>query len=79
MRISPKKRNYQKGVELVIDIEVDGTIYKLAIPCPICKKNDWFLSENRTVAYCGNCHQHLGYIKSDIADMENVGWNIPGV
>ena len=76
MNLIPKKSNYQRGVELIIDIEVDGTIYKLVIPCPFCKENNWFLNDDKTYAYCGNCHQHLGYVNSDIADTKNITWAV---
>jgi len=75
-KITPKKSNYQQGVKLIIDIEVDGVFYKLAIPCPNCKENSWFLNEDKTYAYCGNCHQHIGYINSDMAIKEGITWNI---
>ena len=74
--IPKKDSNLRKGVELVIDIEVDGIIRKLVIPCPNCKENNWFLDEGRVYAYCGKCHQHIGYIDSDFADMKGVTWKI---
>lgn len=74
--IPKKNSNLRKGVELVIDIEVEGVFYKLAIPCPMCKSNNWFLDENKTFAYCDKCHHHVGYIQSDMADMKGVTWAI---
>lgn len=76
-KVIPKKsRNDQKGVRLVVEIEVDGMTLNLAIPCQNCKGNDWFLSEDRTTMYCGKCREYGGYIESDIADLRSVGWVI---
>lgn len=76
-KVFPEKhKTLNKGVPLIIDIEVRGRIYKVKIPCPECKYNGWLLREDHTGIYCAKCRFQIGYIASDIADMEKVGWAI---
>jgi len=74
--IPKEHRSPKRGNSLVIDIEKKGIIYKIEIICPGCGSCGWWLSEDNTKMYCDKCGAVIGRLKSDIADMENVGWAI---
>ena len=66
-----------KGNPLEIDIEIGGITITMRVRCPGCASKGWWVSEDRTKLYCDNCGVVIGESINDMADLKNVGWNIP--